>query len=82
MEKRTEQQWTALFDATVTSIIGGRCANDYFGDFSINSIVDEAIRGADRSLKELKEREVSENGGVHLKTFWTTRPIRLATETT
>lgn len=61
MEKRTEQQWTALFDAAVTSIIGGRCANDYFGDFSINSIVDEAIRGADRLLKELKEREVSEN---------------------
>ena len=61
MEKRTEQEWRALFDAVVTSIIGGRCANDYFGDFSINSIVDEAIRGADRLLKELKEREVSEN---------------------
>lgn len=57
MGKRTEQQWTALFDAAVTSIIGGRCANSYYGDFSINSIVDEAIRGADRLLKELKERE-------------------------
>ncbi|MDY4862277.1 MAG: hypothetical protein SO162_07000 [Candidatus Onthomorpha sp.] len=45
----------------MTSIIGGRCANDYFGDFSINSIVDEAIRGADRLLKELKEREETEN---------------------
>jgi hypothetical protein len=45
----------------VTSIIEGRCANDYFGDFSINSIVDEAIRGADLLIKELKEREVSEN---------------------
>lgn len=44
MEKRTEQEWRALFDAAVISIIGGRCANDYFGDFSINSIVDEAIR--------------------------------------
>jgi hypothetical protein len=61
MEKRNEQQWTALFDVAVTSIIGGRCANDYFGDFSINSIVDEAIRGADLLIKELKEREVSEN---------------------
>ena len=51
----------ALDDATVTSIIGGRCANDYFGDFSIGSIVSEAIRGADLLIKELKEREVSEN---------------------
>ena len=57
MKKRTEQQWTALFDAAVTSIIGGRCANDYFGDFSINSIIDEAISGAYRLIKELKERE-------------------------
>ena len=57
MEKRTEQQWTALFDAAVISIIGGRCANDYFGDFSIGSIVSEAIRGADLLIKELKEGE-------------------------
>lgn len=57
MANRTEQQWTALFDAAVTSIIGGRCANDYFGDFSINSIIDEAISGAYRLIKELKERE-------------------------
>ena len=40
MANRTEQEWRALFDAAVISIIGGRCANDYFGDFSINSIVD------------------------------------------
>lgn len=61
MEKRTEQQWTALFDAAVTSIIGGRYANNYFEDFSIGSIVSEAIRGADLLIQELKEREVSEN---------------------
>ena len=61
IQKRTEQEWRALFDAAVTSIIGGRCANSYYGDFSINSIVDEAIRGADRLLKELKEREETEN---------------------
>lgn len=79
MATRTEQQWTALFDAAVTSIIGGRCANDYFGDFSIGSIISEAIRGADLLMKE---REVSENRGVHRKTFWTTSPTRQATETT
>ena len=61
MANRTEQQWSALFDATVTSIIGGRCANDCFGDYSIASIISEAIRGADLLIKELKEREVSEN---------------------
>lgn len=57
MANRTEQQWTALFDAAVTSIIGGRCANSYFGDYSIDSIISEAIRGADLLIKELKERE-------------------------
>ena len=61
MEKRTEQEWTALFDAAVTSIIGGRCANSYFGDYSIDSIISEAIRGADLLIKELKEPEVYEN---------------------
>jgi hypothetical protein len=61
MEKRTEQEWRALFDAAVTSIIGGRCANDYFGDYSIDSIVSEAISGANLLVKQLKEREVSEN---------------------
>ena len=60
MEKRTEQEWTALFDAAVTSIIGGRCANSYFGDYSIDSIISEAIRGADLLVKELKEREETE----------------------
>ena len=60
MTKRTEQQWLALFDATVTSIIQGRCANSYFGDYSIDSIVSEAISGADFLVKQLKEREESE----------------------
>lgn len=60
MEKRNEQQWTALFDAAVTSIIGGRCANDYFGDYSIDSIVSEAISGVNLLVKQLKEREETE----------------------
>ena len=61
MANRNEQQWTTLFDAAVPSIIGGRCANSYFEDFSIDSIVSEAIWGADILIKKLKEREVSEN---------------------
>lgn len=60
MANRNEQQWTALFDAAVTSIIGGRCANDYFGDYSIDSIVSEAISGANLLVKQLKEREETE----------------------
>lgn len=57
MEKRTEQQWTALYDAAVTAIIGGRCANSFFGNYSIDTIVDEAIRGANLLIKELKAKE-------------------------
>ena len=60
MTKRTEHQWLALYDATVTSIIQGRCANSYYGDYSIDSIVSEAIRGADILIKELKEGEEAE----------------------
>ena len=60
MANRTEQQWTALFDATVTSIIQGRCANSYFGDFLLDSIISEAISGADLLVKQLKEREETE----------------------
>ena len=61
MATRTEQQWTALFDATVTSIIEGRCANSYYGDFSLDSIISEAISVADFLVKQLKEREETEN---------------------
>lgn len=57
LANRTEQQWTALYDAAVTAILEGRCANSYFGDYSIESIVSEAVSGADRLVKELKERE-------------------------
>ena len=60
IKKRTEQEWRALFDSAVSSIIGGRCANNYFGDYSIDSIVSEAVKGAERLIKELKEREEAE----------------------
>lgn len=48
--ERTEQQWAALCDTAVTAII----ANYYFGDYSIDSIISETIRGANRLIKELK----------------------------
>ena len=55
--KRTQEEWRILHESAVCAILSGRCANDYFGDYSIDSIVDEAIRGADLLIKELKERE-------------------------
>ena len=60
MANRNEQQWTALYDAVTVAIIEGRCANSYFGDYSIDSIINEALRGADLLVKELKEREETE----------------------
>ena len=60
MAKRNENQWLALYDAAVTSILNGRCANSYYGDFSLDSIISEAISGADLLVKQLKEREESE----------------------
>ena len=60
IQKRTEQEWRALYDAAVTSIIGGRCSNGYYGDYSIESIVSEAIRGGELLIKELKEKEEAE----------------------
>jgi hypothetical protein len=35
----------------------GRCANNYYGDMSIDSLVDEALRGADLLVEELRKRE-------------------------
>ena len=46
-----------MMPQVICAIITGRCANSYFGDYSINTIIDEAISGADRLIKELKERE-------------------------
>ena len=45
---------------TICAIITGRCANSYFGDYSIDTIVSEAVSGADCLIKELKEREETE----------------------
>ena len=60
MAHRTAQQWTALYDAVTVAIIEGRCANSYYGDYSIDSIISEAISGADLLVKQLKEREETE----------------------
>lgn len=60
MERRTEKEWTALYDSVVSAIIGGRCANSYFGDYCIDTIISEAVSGAGRLIKELKEQEETE----------------------
>ena len=45
---------------TICAIITGRCANSYFGDYSIDTIISEAVSGANRLIEELKEREETE----------------------
>lgn len=56
-KQRTEEEWRRLHESAICAILNGRCANYDFSNFSVNSFVDEALRGADLVIKELKERE-------------------------
>ena len=60
IQKRTEQDWRNLFENVVTSIISGRTSNSYFGDYSLESIISEAIRGGELLIQKLKEKEGTE----------------------
>lgn len=51
------ERWTALYDAAVTAILNGMLSNYSFGDFSMKTLVIEAISGADLLIEELKNRE-------------------------
>lgn len=55
--KRTQQDWTRIQENAINAILMGRCANNYFGEMSIDSLVDEALRGADLLVEELRKRE-------------------------
>ena len=56
-KKRTEEDWRKLHEKVICAILNGRCANNYFGEMSIDSLVDEALRGADLLVEELRKRE-------------------------
>ena len=55
--KRTQEEWRKLHESAVCAILSGRCANDYFGEMSMSTLVDEALRGADLLIDELRKRE-------------------------
>lgn len=55
--KRTEEDWERIHENAIYSILAGKCANEYLGNISINSIIDDAVWGADDLIEKLKERE-------------------------
>ena len=59
-EKRTQEDWRRLHESAVCAILSGRCANSYYGDMSMDSLVDEAIWGADELVEKLKKKEEEE----------------------
>ena len=54
---RTKEDWMRIHENAINAILSGRCANDYYGEMSIDSLVDEALRGADLLIDELRKRE-------------------------
>ena len=60
MKKRTDEEWRKLHENAICAILSGRHANDYFSNMSIENLVNEAIKGADYLLNELKKREDKE----------------------
>ena len=56
-KKRTEEDWRKLHQSVICSILNGRCANEYFGNMSMNSLIDDAIWGADDFVEKLRKRE-------------------------
>ena len=58
--KRTQEDWRKLHESAVCAILSGRCANDYFGEMSMSTLVDEAIWGADELVEKLKKKEEEE----------------------
>ena len=56
-KKRTDEDWRKLHENVICAILNGRCANEYFGNMSMNSLIDDAIWGADDLVEKLRERE-------------------------
>lgn len=57
-EKRTQEDWMRIIHQNaINAILAGRCANSYYGDMSMDSLVDEALMGADLLVEKLRERE-------------------------
>lgn len=61
MKKRTEEEWRRLHENTAAQIIAAKTANQLYSDWSWESIVSDAIVGADTLIKELKKKEERES---------------------
>ena len=60
MKPKNEEEWNRLRDNAICSILIGRTSNPYYGDWSLDSIVSDAIFGANHLVKKLKEEEQTE----------------------
>ena len=56
MRPRTQEEWNRLQDIAISAILTGRTANPYYGDWSLESIISDALTGSDPLPNELKER--------------------------
>lgn len=56
-KKRTEEDWRNLHERVACAILNGRCANEYFGNMSMESLIDDAIWGSDVFVEKLRKRE-------------------------
>jgi len=55
--KRTDEEYKRLHSDAICSILNGRCANYSYDEWCMDSLVDDAIYGADTLVKKIKERE-------------------------
>lgn len=53
-------EWRELRNNAICAILTGRTANPYYGDWSLDSIVSDAISGADHLVEKLKKKEEKE----------------------
>ena len=60
VKPRTEMGWRELHNNAICAILTCRTANPYYGDWSIKSIISDAISGADTLVNELKKKEEKE----------------------
>ena len=60
MKQRTEDEWRQLHENAICAILAGRCANPYFGEMSMNTLISEAIWSADDLVEKLRKREEKE----------------------
>ena len=54
--QRNDEELKKLHSEAICAILNGRCANYSYDEWSMDSLVDDAIYGADILVKKLKEK--------------------------